>query len=156
VEGAQIYAQVTYPAGARERSYGYVVVPDANGSVQLAVPPPGTGANVALVAVAAGHQPILVGSVEADTFWDDVEAHQGQAFLSFSATMQPGEFEIPTGDGSPPGAAPGAVASSIDTGTGSTASGGGGPGVGSIAVVAIGLAGAGLAGRRLARPRPAR
>lgn len=62
---ARVYAQVTYPAPREHESYGYVVVPDASGSVELAVPPPGTGAEVVLIALADGHLPAVLGSVAA-------------------------------------------------------------------------------------------
>ena len=146
---AQVYVQVTYPAPREHESYGYVVVPDASGSVELAVPPPGTGAEVVLIALADGHLPAVLGSVAADTFWDDATAHAGGSFLAFGVTLQPGEFEVPDGAGvavvdSPAGAP---AASRGDSS--------GDPGTGPVIVVVGVLAAAATVGRRVGRTRRA-
>lgn len=148
VPATQVYVQVTYPAPREHESYGYVVVPDASGSVELAVPPPGTGAEVVLIALADGHLPAVLGSVVADTFWDDATAHAGGPFLAFGATLQPGEFEIPDGAGvavvASPAEAP--AASRGDTSDD--------PGTGPVIVVVGVLAAAATVGRRIGRTRP--
>jgi len=106
IAGAQVVAQVIYPAPNQDRSYGYLVTPDAGGSVSLTVPPPTSGATVVLIAIADGHDPAVLGSLDAAQFWADATKAGGTSFLSFSATLQPGDFSIPTGAAAPIAASP--------------------------------------------------
>ncbi len=158
LDAAQVYAQVAYPAPNEHRSYGYVVVVDDGGKVQLAIPPPGSGATVVLVAIADDHQPTVLGTIPADSFWQQAEAQHGASFLSFAATLPPGEFEIPDGTGTPTAVAPGSTlpATGATGGGTSTDSSGSSSGGTSALVIIGGLGIAGFLGWRLSRPRARR
>lgn len=91
---ADVFAQVLYPEDQRESSYGYLVVPDEDGHVTVAVPPAGSGATVILIALADGYTPTVLGEVDAATFWKDA-ATQAGSFLSFDAQLDKGDFELP-------------------------------------------------------------
>lgn len=148
IPGAMVVAQVVVPAPNQDLSYGYVVEPDENGSVTLSVPAPDSGATVVLMAVADGHDPAVLGTIDPPTFWADAVTHT-EPFLSFTATLQPGELSIPTGIGNGP----------VDTTTGAggpTATGDTGddsPPVSAIAILIAGLALAVVAGIVIGRRR---
>jgi hypothetical protein len=146
-DASQVYAHVSYPVGERERSYGYVLAPSPDGTVQLAVPPPGSGAIVTLVGIAPDHIPTILGTIAADTFWDEAMARKGEPFLTFRATLPAGEFELPTGEGDPPASAPTST-NPPDTTPSSSPSRNDGVGLGSVGIVAVGLVAAGALGWR--------
>jgi hypothetical protein len=101
VEGAAVYVQVDYPGDQAGLSYGTVAAVDADGTVAVPVPPPGSGATVTLIALADGRKPAVLAVLPADTYWDDAIANAGRPFLSFSATMSPGDIELPDLSGLP-------------------------------------------------------
>jgi hypothetical protein len=84
---AEVIVNVIFPGALNDTAgYGYVAT-KVDGRAALAVPAPGTGATLALIAVADGYEPALLGTVEADRFWVDAESHRGDSFLAFSATL---------------------------------------------------------------------
>lgn len=149
VANAQVLAQVSYPAPHEDQSYGYVLTPDADGSVMLAVPPPESGATITLIAVADGHTPAVIGTLDAATYWKQATV-SSTSFLSFHGTLQKGDLTIPTGKG-PSTGSPG-------SGRGSGAGGAHGGGIGAMSALILiaGLLIAVMVGAILGRRRRAR
>ena len=150
VTGGQVYAQVIYPAPNQDHSYGYTVVPDANGAVTLTVPDPKSGATIVLVAIADGHTPTVLGTIDPIAFWAEAATHDGP-FLSFTATLPTGDLTIPTGEGAGPDSD---QPSSAGTTNGSED--GGGTSAASIAILVIAVLVAVVLGVLLGRRRSRR
>ncbi|MCU1365687.1 MAG: hypothetical protein JWN39_1326, partial [Ilumatobacteraceae bacterium] len=138
IPGAQVYAQVIYPAPDQDQSYGYTVIPDADGTVQLSVPPPTSLATVVLIGIADGHAPRVLGTIEPAKFWAQASTTAGP-FLSFAATLPAGDLTIPTGTRSV------SPASSADDGVGAQ----------SVVILVAGLAIAAVGGALFGRRRRA-
>jgi hypothetical protein len=102
-KGVDATALVQVDLGERRDSgYALLVDPDAEGMVQLPVPPPGSGAQLSVIALADGHQPARALQVDPERFWPEAEMHAGRSFLSASVELKAGEV-IPAGGTRKPG-----------------------------------------------------
>jgi hypothetical protein len=110
-----------------------------------------------LIALAEGREPRVLGTVEADAFWQESEANGDQPFLRFTATLPEGDLTFPSGEGAPV-ARPATPTSGGPGGTdggGTSSDGGNGTLIAVVVVGAAALAGALLLGRRRQIGRPA-
>jgi hypothetical protein len=148
IPDAEVYAQVVYPAPSQGSSYGYTVVPDELGAVSVSVPDPNSGAMVVLIAVANGHMPRVLGTIDPTTFWTDAATHDGP-FLSYSATLPTGDLTIPTGAGGDPTSAGSSSGSASGASKGKAAS----RSTSSIAILIAGLVIPAFVGVALGRRR---
>jgi hypothetical protein len=154
---AHVYVQVRYPTGQSDQEYGYLLAPDETGHIEVVVPPPDSGASLVLIALADGHEPRVLGTIEADAFWQRSDAAEDQPFLSFTATLPDGDFTFPSGEGATPAARPSTPTSAgaATTGGGSGSDGGNGLLVAVVIAGVVALGGALLLGRRRQIGRPA-
>ncbi len=79
--------------------YSYVAIPDDDGRVHVAMPPPEYGGAASLTVLAEDHLPAVAGVIESDTFWEQVEEEGGEPFLSFNVDLKEGEIGPPDGNG---------------------------------------------------------
>jgi hypothetical protein len=88
---ATVVAFVDEPA-VPSRSYSYLA-----GSTSEAVDvlvPSSDGASVTLMALASGHLPEVIATVEAEPFWEMVQSQSGTSFLEFDVSLRPGEVRL--------------------------------------------------------------
>ena len=90
-----VYLQVDYPLDQATSSYGTSGVVADDGTVAVPVPPPGSGATVTLIALADKFAPRVLGTIAADDYWTRAVASGGASFLTFAATLDPGDFVLP-------------------------------------------------------------
>jgi hypothetical protein len=95
--GVDAIALVQVDLGERRDSgYALLVEPDAEGMVQLPVPPPGSGAQLSVIALADSHKPARALQVDPERFWPEAERNAGRSFLSANVKLEAGEV-IPAG-----------------------------------------------------------
>jgi hypothetical protein len=93
---ARIQVQVAFPGEQNDRlGYAYLAQRTPDGKIQLFAPPVGMGARLTLLALADGYDPKTLGQIDVDTYWKDVEHHDGQTFLNFSVTLSPAQVASP-------------------------------------------------------------
>ena len=90
-----VIVEVELAAPNQARSYSYAVQPNADGYVDVAVPPPEYGAVVTLIANAYGYLPAIVGTIQSGTFWSGVDTGKTPPVLSFSVTLRWGTIQPP-------------------------------------------------------------
>jgi hypothetical protein len=96
---ARVLVQVTLPEPNQYHGYSYLATPDEDNLVHVALPPPEYGGTAALTVLAQGYKPAIAGVIEAETFWKDVEAANGEPFLSFDVTLERGDITPSDGSG---------------------------------------------------------
>ncbi len=96
---ARVLVQVTLPEPNQYQGYSYLATPDTDNLVHVAMPPPEYGGTAALTVLAQGYKPAIAGVIETETFWEDVEAGNGEPFLSFDVTLERGDITPSDGSG---------------------------------------------------------
>jgi len=96
---AAVQVEISLPTPNQHHGYSYTAMPDEDGRVFVAMPPPQYGGKATLTAIADGYRPQRLGEIETEAFWEQVDASDGDPFLSFEAALQEGEIG-PDGAGS--------------------------------------------------------
>lgn len=96
---AAVIAFVDDPAQP-ERGYSYVAG-NTDAPVTVWVPE-AEGTSVTLMALADGHLPEVIGTVESESFWEEAHATPDTSFLSFDVTLQEGEVDLGSNGGPGP------------------------------------------------------
>ncbi len=89
---AAVQVEISLPSPNQYHSYSYTAMPDEDGRVFVFMPPPEYGGTATLTALADGYLPKKIGEIEVESFWEQVDASDGEPFLSFEATLKEGEI----------------------------------------------------------------
>ncbi len=92
---AVVAVHVRYPERPDDPGYGFSAKPASDGSMLVPIPPASSKAQVVLTAVADGHQPTVLGTVDAASFWSRASSAPDEPFLSFSATLPTSNTRLP-------------------------------------------------------------